>query len=382
MKAYVVCFIFTILFTCLAEKNLKKGYKKKGIINLIIAIFIPTFICGIRMSDVGRDVSIYVTPVFQMAIESSLFVYMNSFVLNIAEPGYLLFTYFVSKIGSNINVLLFFIQLIPCSITFIFAYYYREKIPMWMIIVTYLLTWYLRSYTIMRQSIAIAIIIISIITFEKKKKMTTFLLFLLAFSFHKSVIIAIGIYFVFWIIDTKKMKNKNKIILGMVSLGFMCLLLYNYENLLSILVYNIRILPEKFIYYLNLNELNGTNSFSGSEILFRIIFIVLGFIYLFIDNKEKTTFVKYYIMFLVSMGPYIISFKIPNVERMSYYYYYPALLYIVPKLTDMVKNDKFNKIIISITLSMILFIFWFYKYPISKHCETYPYKTEILNFLN
>lgn len=44
MKAYIICFILTIIFTYLAQINFKKNYKTLGIIWSILAILVPTLI--------------------------------------------------------------------------------------------------------------------------------------------------------------------------------------------------------------------------------------------------------------------------------------------------------------------------------------------------
>ena len=170
MKGYLLCFILTIVFTYFAEINFKKEKKGFAIIFSIIAIFIPTFICGIRSADVGRDIEIYVSPLLNSTKIMNFSEYIN-FNIKYFELGYVFYVYIISKINSGLNFLLFFIQLIPCAATFIFAYNYRKQIPMWFVMTTYLLTWYLRSYTMMRQSIAVAFILLSIITFEKKQKL-------------------------------------------------------------------------------------------------------------------------------------------------------------------------------------------------------------------
>lgn len=382
MKAYILCFTLTIIFTILAEKNLKKKNKKKAIFFSIIAIFIPTFICGIRNSEVGRDIEIYVSPILKQALKLNFLPYMHS---SNTERGYMVFVYIISKISSSLNVLLFFIQLIPCTATFIFAYSYRKEIPMWFVMTTYLLTWYLRSYTMMRQSIAVAFILLSIITFQKKQIFKTIILFTLAVLFHKSAIVATGLYFVIYVCDIKKINFKSKIMIFAGLFVIMCGMIFFYESIIRYLSYDVGILPERFAGYLNSQFATEELQVSFSETMYRLIFILLGLLYCTIINKKEkkdTNFIKFFIFYLISMGPYIISFKVSNAERMNYYYYYPSLLYIVPGLTKIVKNNKVNKIIISTFLIAILFAFWFFKYPIKKNCETYPYKTEIIKFLN
>lgn len=384
MKGYLLCFILTIVFTYFAEINFKKEKKGFAIIFSIIAIFIPTFICGIRSSDVGRDIEIYVSPLLNSTKIMNFSEYIN-FNIKYFELGYVFYVYIISKINSGLNFLLFFIQLIPCAATFIFAYNYRKQIPMWFVMTTYLLTWYLRSYTMMRQSIAVAFILLSIITFEKKQKFKTLVLFILAVLFHKSTFVAVGLYFIIFLIDTKAINNKSKFIIMMIMSIVVSIALCFYEDLIYLL-YDWGIVPTRYIdYFSNADFANETIQVSFSETLFRFVFLALGLNYCMIlnkNNEKNNTFLKYFVFYLLSMGPYIISFKIINAERMNYYYYYPALLYIVPESVKIVKKDMLNKAIMTCLIVSILFVFWFFKYPIKNSCDTYPYKTDILRFLN
>ena len=156
-------------------------------------------------------------------------------------------------------------------------------------------------------------------------------------------------------------------------------------SLLDFFVYNVQILTERFYTYLDSEYVNDSYELSVTEISFRTIFIVLGLFYVISNKKRKivdSDFNKYFLLYLVALVPFVISFKIINAERMGYYYIYPGLLYIVPSITKMFKKDRTNQITSGLILIATLFVFWFYKYPIKKNCETYPYRSDVIKLLN
>ena len=69
MKAYILCFVITLVFTYLAQKqiNAKKRVDGISLIYIFICIFTLCFIAGVRNIHVGRDVEIYVIPVIELA---------------------------------------------------------------------------------------------------------------------------------------------------------------------------------------------------------------------------------------------------------------------------------------------------------------------------
>lgn len=383
MIAYIICFTLTPIFTYLAEKNFKNNNKKIGVAFSIVAVFIPTFICGIRRIGIGRDMDLYVEPVFKVALSRTFDSYIGTYMIRDIERGYAVFVYIVSKISSNIHLLFFLIQLFPCSAVYYFAYKNRERIPMWLVMMVYLLTWYCRSYTIMRQSIAIGFILIAILKTQEKKYIQTVLYFIIATLFHSSTLISIGLFIIIWINNTFE-KNK-KILIYFFVIIILCAVVISYQNILYFFTYKIELLPDKFYKYLNNNDyaLEKT-SIRTTETIFRIGCAIFGFIYLKIikDEEEKNIFMQYFMFLVMEWIMYIISFKITNAIRIGYYYYYIGLLYVIPSLIKTVKRDAFNKGICCLAIIGYLGIFWFIRFPIKKDCETYPYKTDIITVLN
>ena len=101
-----------------------------------------------------------------------------------------------------------------------------------------------------------------------------------------------------------------------------------------------------------------------------------------VRKKSDEDFNRYFMYNLIGMITFLVSFKITNAQRISFFYFYPGIFYCIPKLISMFKKDKFNQIGAVLIITSILLVFWIYKYPITKECETYPYKSDIIQFLN
>lgn len=379
MLPYILTFVISTFFTYLVQKELEKEEKKKSriIIYTIFALFFPVFFAGARKIGVGRDIGVYVSPVLSWARTRSLESYMAINYVSTLEKGYAIFTYIFAQISSNLTLFLAILQLFPCASVFYFAYKKRNTIPMWLVMLTYLLTWYCRSYTIMRQSIAVAFILISIIKFEEKKYFHTICLYILAIFFHSSAIIAIAIYV--FIFLNNSLKGKNKISVFLLVFVIIVIITLFYKNVLYFFTYSIELLPEKFyLYTLNENYYLGGINVSLTDAIFRAIVIVMGYYLLKISKKQNKKEVLLYVLFmLLELVIYVISFSMINASRMGYYFYYPSLLFLFPSFINMFKSDNKNKLIANFLIIFILFAFWFYNYPVKKQCETYPYYMQI-----
>lgn len=382
MKAYIICILFTLLFTYLAQYNFKKSHKKVGFIFSILAVFIPSFIAGVRQVGVGRDIDNYVAPVLARALKAGSFQeYWNG--ASYVEVGYRMMIYLISRFSSNLAVSLFFIQLIPCLCTYIFAYKYREKISMTMVMATYLLVWYLRSYTIMRQSIAIGIILIGMIYLNEKRYFKGTIMFLVAILFHNSAILAFPIIPIMYIFNSETINMKKKVTICVLILFALLLLIISYENVIHLLTYNFGLISEKYYNY-TISTYSSDIVISYSELLFRGVCLFLGLFLIVLSKNNKKQLPKefkiYYYFLILEMILYFISFKLTIGERIGYYYRYIGMLYVIPQIAAAFKAK--DKIVINTLLISIMFVFWFWKYPIQKNCETYPYKSEVIQLLN
>lgn len=375
MIPYLIIFLIVLILTNYAEKLLKNNKKNRALFIIGLAIFALSFFAAVRNDNVGKDIEVYVIPTFKWAQKLDFKTFMMTGNL---EKGYMLYVYIFTKIFKDYHIILFGLQLIVSSIMFIYAYKQRKNVSMTFVVLTYLLLFFNDTLTMMRQSIAFSLILLSIIELKEKKYTNVVVLYLLAILFHTTAFVAVLIYMVMWINSTNKINKRSKNILNvLVIFVFFCVIMI-YDKILYIFTFNIPILPSKFFEYLSSNYYSDDSlNISKSILLFKLLCIFVAFYMYKLQNKGE---VKISLIFLcMDLGIYFISFRLTPVMRIGYYFSYPALLNIIPQIPNMFKKDKYNKICVNIIIFIVLVSFWYFTNILNGESGgTYPYRSDII----
>lgn len=382
MFAYIICLISICFFTGIAESCFKSNKKYCGIFCLFMVILIFSFFAGIRADDVGRDMGFYVTNIFERAQKYDFGRYFEICNETSVESGYCIFVYLISLITSDYHVLLFMIQFLTCTSVMYFGYKMKPNINLFTFVLIYFFTLYLKSYTIMRQSMAVGFVMVSIILFKEKSYLKCGLFFVLAYYFHNSAIVALSIYCIMYICNSNKLNNKSKNILLFSIIVVAMIICLFYKNIIYIFTYNIAILPVKFYNYLNGAFYSNSIEIVKTDAILKIICILIS-VCVFIKDRKKITENKvFFLLLILDFLLFIISFRMTNISRIGYYYFYPALLYVLSRVEIVLAKKLVNRMGFFVIVMSIVGGFWFYTYPIKKDCETFPYRTNICEFLN
>lgn len=205
MGIYLGTFSFFVFLLWIREKISKQNPITR--INLaIIALLGISIFSGIRNLYVGIDIGTYGNVIFEsvstMGIKSTMTLYERW-----ADFGYVLFNYGVSIFSDNIHVLLgvqtFTIEL---SMILFFSTFKDDQVSLPLSMGIFNIIFLPFSFSMLRQSLALAIIIWVPIALMKKKWGWASVLTLIAFSFHKSSIVA---SFLFIIIHVFFRKNRK-----------------------------------------------------------------------------------------------------------------------------------------------------------------------------
>ena len=380
---YLLCFIWTPFFTYLAEKQFDNKKKNLGIFLSFLAIFLPSLIAGFRSLDVGRDVGAYVTPAIKNALSMNFLDYMKS-PINVdgyLETGYRLLIYVFAHISSSPNFSMFMLQFLTILCVFIFAYKSKDKTDMTFVMAIYMIMWYCKSLTYMRQSLSIGIILLSVLCFERKKYLKTLLLFVLAISFHKVAIVSILIYFFMWFTE-KEMLPKRKFMLYFLIIISLLIGTLFFEQITYLFTKLIPILPHKYYDYTQ-SYLSTAEDNSLLELLLNIFWIGLSLMYKKCANKKesKVCINLIILLLLVNFSTLLLSYKIVNIARIGLYFYYLALFYLIPNVNKIFKSIGRVRFLVSFTCVVIMLIFWIWDFPVHHWSETYPYRSDIIKFL-
>lgn len=380
MIPYLICFLFTIFFTYIAEVNFRKKRKIVGIIFSIFTILLPSIMAGIRDMTIGSDTSGYPLNIFN---KSKMYNNLRSVLENTNEEfGFVLLGYVTSMLTNNIHYYLFFIELITMSFIYLFAYYKRDKVPMSFFITIYMLMCYSESLCVMRQHIALAIFLYSIKFLEQKKYIKMSLLFLLSTQFHTTAVVGIVIY-ILYILEESKLTRKKKNIIYFIIISCIIVITIQYSNVVDFLIYKLKILPERYsTYFVEGKYYNDTINFSSSRIIFKLFWLILTIISLYVKKLNKMEDIKKericILLFIIDILIYIFSLKFIVLSRMSYFLFYPAIFLSLKSLNNIFKKDKFNQMICYMMIISIS-VFYFYV-TIVRNADneggynTYPYK--------
>lgn len=380
MLPYLIVFFVVMILAIYVEKLLKKDRKSKAIIVMGIIVFILSIFAAVRNDDVGKDINSYIIPAFEWATK---YDFKDFFVFGNLETGYMIFVYVITQLFGDYHFILFGLQLIVVSIMLVYAYKQRNEMSISLVVLTYLLLFYNDTLTMMRQSVAFSFVLLSILKLKEKKYINVVILYILAILFHTTAIVSIIAYIILFINLTNKINKKSKYIINimLVVVFWVCLLFY--DKLLYIFTFNIPILPTKFWAYISSSYYNiDSLSVSKSMLLFKLMWIFIAFCISKIQKHNRGEIKEFLIFLCIDLGIFFVSFKLAPVMRVGYYFSYPALLYIIPHITDMFKKDKYNRVCVNLLIFVIMLSFWYFTNVLNgEGGGTYPYKSDIITRL-
>lgn len=226
----MILYIALLLVTCILSYNLEIALKSNTRflqrLAFVLVLLPGSIVAGIRDFTIGTDVSSYVLPNFDFASLAFKFSDYNSYISNLkgygytsvgivrpTELGYNLLTFLFSRITATPHWLMFALQFLTLyfilkSVVFVFK---KFNISVTFQVFAYISIFYLQSLNIMRQSLAVAIILYAILCFSEKKYKHYILLQILACLFHSTAIV--GVLFAaayYYMIASKRSINLKK----------------------------------------------------------------------------------------------------------------------------------------------------------------------------
>ena len=364
MKAYIFCIIIAGIFAYFSQKQFNKGKSKIGKLLLALSFIIPCLVAGSRTMLVGRDVTIYITETISMANAQSNIIDFLS-VINV-EYGFGILIY-ISNIFKNINVTLFFIELVIMIPIYIYILRNRKDKSVAFMVLVFFLTIFCTSLNIMRQFMAISFIILANDYLKTSEIKKCVLCFLLAISFHSSALIAIFILGVTYIMH----RGKNRIV--WISVITFCIL-----SIVVLMKPMLSILPS-YSYFLNREVTQDVLSIVLSIIkkVFWLFLIIVGYSNKIKDNYKEAMVVAF-VLIVYDIAFYTTSLYVSAVGRIGYYFLYVAYFEFLPIISKRFLQKK----TVNIIIIAILCLLW-YKMTIDDvESWVYPYKSKIITILD
>lgn len=371
MLPYLACFILTPLATYIAERGFKEKRKKKAILFSLIAILFPAIIAALRDLSVGVDAEVYVAPVLEQIKGMTL---MHAFKTYSLEKGYILLVYLISFITKNPNVLLFYIHFVITLFIYLSAYKCRNKFNMTIFMTVYILFMYTKSLNLIRQSIAIALFIYSLACLFNKNYLETCIVFLVAVSFHSSIILC-GIIYIIYIINNLKIKYNIKILIFISIIIITFVFTINMQSIIKWLIYGLKILPQKYYnYFSNITSMDN----NYVDFVIKIVLMIISFVIVKYDKRKENLSINIVLLESVVLGVIftLIMFfigQLGEIYRIAYSFISIGIIYIFSDAFNVVKDNLLNKVIGYGMIVSILILQWIIYYVINGEASLYPY---------
>ena len=242
MIIYLITFFITCVLCVILQKYIKNKILK--VIFSILIILIPSIIGGFRDLTIGTDVLVYGEKYFKYANSyQNILNYITSYDIDI---GYLAINFLVSRFTNDVHIFLFVLQLIVNTLVFITLYKYKERVPLWLSMLCYLTLYYCRTFNLIRQSMALAIVFWGIKKKKKKEFIKYFIVVLLASLFHPSAWIALLLYIINILLN-----SKNERIYSFIIVSSALFVVLAFPILMKVLN-SLNILPERYYNYLTI----------------------------------------------------------------------------------------------------------------------------------
>lgn len=359
MTIYLIANIMIVIYAIFGKVNANKRRKKCF---LIVSFGILTLIAMLRKYTIGIDLEVLYEPKFR---EIANCEWAQLFNIKL-ELGYVFFCKILSYISTDPQILIIVSSLITIPIYGIFIYRNSKNVAVSTTLYIFLNLFFM-SLNIVRQEIAVAIVLIAYEYLIKGKNIKFILLIILATLFHSSAILCLCFMLFYKYNFTRKTLLISIVILGILSIFYKQFLLI-FSDISSILGIDNN---KSYSTYLE-NETYGVgiiNLNSISTIVFALMAYLMTYYYLvYLNGKGNSK--KLNLWMFCTMAYFIIatvSTKMVIIGRLSYYFL-PFLLLIIPEAIQ-VSKVKNNKVLIYTML---------YGFIIAKYIYIFVYLADIL----
>lgn len=363
MLIYFLVFITSVFFYRLGVKKDKINY-----FFILISICIPSFLAACRDPEIGRDINLYVLPIWESAVSSydlSQFIFLN--INN--EILYLLLNYFISRFTSEFSVYLFIHQAILMSLIVMTSLKVRHSIKSDFVLIFYFFYLYNTTFSMMRQSLSVLLVLyFSLNVFYLNPKFSLLKNYLgtfVALLAHNSAVFAFLLY------PLKKIINfySNKKIALFIIVTVVFFIIYLLYNVLLSYLIGTGILSMKYENYLDQTE------FSSHKIDL-LCFVIITIAIFFFTTKNNRIIDKFnYTLFLLIISFYLTALgNIVEVANRVAYYFVMPLLYLLP----MISKHKSEIFKIKIVIIFLLIVRFVYLALSTGLADTIPYRSNIL----
>lgn len=370
MKAYIICILFVTLLNFINEYVLKNKSNKFNNVNkilFVISLLIPCIIAGARDITVGTDVRGYVMRLSNVVISNPNIIH---YLTNANSDLLFSLLVYIGYITRNFSVLLFFIELAVALPIYLYAYLERDKCPFTITILLFFLTMYCLSLSMMRQSISIAICILSYHFIESKEYKKSILLMVIASLFHKTGIIFITILFMFRLFNNNNKRALTNMMYVVLAAALLVLISPFIDKIIGSSMYS-----SYLTYYENFK------GFSFMSLVKKLFFVILWLFCVFKSKNREDSNIAWFglLLSIISLFCVYESFTYSGMGRIGYYFTDLSNFIII---REFIKRFKQKKLVTMLLLFVLGFLWWNMTCVPNDLSSVYPYTSSSFNFLN
>lgn len=336
MAVYLINILILLILATILYKIKFKDRNKVICIVIGIQLFA---LSAFRANSVGIDVREYI---HRFLIISKLpwdFLYENNKLLCF-EYGYTVFNKLISIISDDERILLLITSAV--IIIGISKYFYENSKLPWLSFYLFItLGHFSNSMNLVRQYIAIIIIVNSIKYIQKRQLFNFLISLIVAINFHTSALI----FFILYPLSKIKI---NRIYLSLIICGIIFIKMFSIKIITTIL---------NMSSYIGFSDLVGEGN-GWSTLLLLLVVIFLTFIYKNSFKKVNENAYLYYHILLISLVFNVLAFDFVHFGR-AMLYYTINLTIIIPNLVHCISSQIMKNAII-IGTCIVTFIYYIY----------------------
>lgn len=341
----------------------KINYKFNAKVYYFLAFLVLVVLGTVRSSEVGTDSAVYIEW-FQEA-EAVNYDWSGLFSFRQREPGFQLYLLAIRSISSNYTVLFFMTSLIVSGAYIYFIKHFYDEKSNYTILQVFIY-FYVCNMSGMRSALGAAFLLISFVSLSEEKYIKSFLLTLLAGSFHYTMMYNFCIILVVWVSKIKFLERSRRIwCIGAIGVAVGAFLgSYTLRSLLSGTKYK--------SYFVDVSELSIFGSW------FYITFEIMILIYFHKLCKQYQDNTKRKNLFFIALG-FIVSYPVIYIlmaYRVPNYYALPRLA-VWSDISNIVESRLANKRFYRIMLQIIICLFLLFRFTRSAADGNFVYHLKI-----
>ena len=368
MTIYIILFLFCFFFSFLADNAKNNRIRTLYLGTCVICMCI---VGGFRDMGIGTDTLIYTEDYFNQARDYSIIGLMTD---NLEyDKGYFLLNILTNYFSHDYWSILLMTQILSIGLTYWGAFRLSKHYPISFSIFTviFYFVFYNQTYNYMRQFCALGILAVAFSYFIERKYLKYILLQFFAIQFHSSSALFAVVPVIYYI--NCHFNKKEKYLFIICFLGGSLWTVLNFYDILS---YTANLGLYNTVYadrYSISSQYYGAERIPKYVILFNL-FSLFIYVYAFIKKQiDHQLFLFCVVIHITYLIVYCLSLYVSYLIRLSFYFYYIDIFFIVYIL-----SKKRIRKIVGLPYIILLLYCWYRLYIINNDCETYPYVSHIL----